>query len=83
MANLSAHAHAAIKHWREYRPALYRELKERGRLEEAAKRAVELTRDEFVDLIEKGASHDQAWEAVREKYLGNTFRGDEFGSNGR
>ena len=66
---LSGWAHQAADHWKRFRPKLYQQLQSSGRLEEAANRAAELTKDELSLLIERGASHQEAWEQVREKYL--------------
>ena len=69
MSPLAGWALQAAEHWKEFRPRLHQQLQQSGRLEEAAKKAVQLTQDELGQLVEKGANYQEAWELVREKYL--------------
>ena len=68
----------AEKHWREFRPAMVRELEAKGTLMEALFEAQESTADEMEALTRKleteqrltpQQAHDQAWEMIREKYI--------------
>lgn len=59
----------AEKHWKQFRPKMYRELKKKGVLYKSLYAAQERTEDALADLIEKGLSYDMAWEAVREEWL--------------
>lgn len=60
---------AALKHWKEHRPKMYRELKKNGRLLKAAYAAQELTADSLGTLLEAGVPYFQAWEMVRENWI--------------
>lgn len=62
-------AHQAKEHWKKLRPRMYAELKASGKLDELAQDAARRTREMVADLIEKGWSHDQAWEGVREQFV--------------
>jgi len=74
---ISAYGLMAERHWREFRPALMRELEETGKLEEALHEAQERTLDELMELETKleaqglttQQARDQAWEVVRERYI--------------
>jgi hypothetical protein len=68
----------AEKHWREFRPAMVREMEKQGTLMEALFEAQETTLDEMEALTQKLESEqgltmqqalDQAWEMIREKYI--------------
>lgn len=68
----------AEKHWREFRPAMVRELEAQGTLTEALFEAQETTIDEMEALtrtLEKEQrltpeqAETQAWEVIREKYI--------------
>lgn len=59
----------AEKHWKEYRPKMYRELKKKGQLHKALYAAQELSGNLMVDLTQQGLAPDQAWELVREQWL--------------
>ncbi len=68
----------AEKHWREFRPAMVRELEAKGTLMEALFEAQETTLDEMETLTRKleteqgltmQQAQDQAWETIREKYI--------------
>jgi len=70
MPNLDSWAQQAIQHWKEFRPSLYRELKSTGKLDEAAQNASDQTEQDIEDLVLKhGMPYQDAWEAVRERYL--------------
>ena len=66
---MSGWALQAAQHWKKYRPKMYQQLQQSGRLEEAANKAAKLTQDELGMLVERGANYQEAWELVREKYL--------------
>jgi len=57
------------KHWKEFRPKLFRALKKEGKLEAALDDAVERTRSEMAELQAAGYKDYEAWEIVRESYL--------------
>jgi hypothetical protein len=59
---------AVRKHWQRYRPKMYRELEQRGSLEESVRQAVQQTKDALVDALQAGMNPDQAWESVREMW---------------
>jgi cellobiose-specific phosphotransferase system component IIA len=68
----------AERHWREFRPAMVRELEARGKLMEALSEAQETTTNEMEALTRQleteqnltpQQAHDQAWEMIREKYI--------------
>lgn len=68
----------AERHWREFRPAMVRELETTGTLMEALFEAQETTLDEMEVLTRKleqeeqltpGQAQTTAWELVREKYI--------------
>lgn len=66
---LSGWAQQAKKHWKTYRPKMYRQLQRSGRLNETLQQAAENTGEALADCIEKGMKYDQAWELVREMWL--------------
>ena len=68
----------AKRHWREFRPQMYRQLAMDGKLAQALYEAQETTLDEMETLTRKleteqkltaQQAHDQAWEMIREKYI--------------
>jgi hypothetical protein len=68
----------AEKHWREFRPAMVRELEAKGTLMEALFEAQETTIEEMEALTRKlekeqkltpQQAETQAWEMIREKYI--------------
>jgi hypothetical protein len=68
----------AERHWREFRPIMVRDLKAKGKLQQALFEAQETTLDEIETLCRKLETeqtltprqvHDQAWEMIREKYI--------------
>ena len=68
----------AEKHWREFRPAMVRELETKGTLMEALFEAQETTIDEMEALTRKLGTEQKltpqqaeatAWEMIREKYI--------------
>jgi hypothetical protein len=68
----------AERHWREFRPAMVKELEARGTLMETLFEAQEATLDEMETLTRKleternltpQQAHNQAWEMIREKYI--------------
>lgn len=68
----------AERHWREFRPAMVREMEAKGTLMESLFEAQERTIDEMEALTRQleteqkltpQQAHDQAWELIREKYI--------------
>ena len=68
----------AERHWREFRPAMVREMEAKGTLMAALFEAQETTITEMEALTQQleteqkltpQQAHDQAWEMVREKYI--------------
>ncbi|MEP6955495.1 MAG: hypothetical protein ABI883_01615 [Chthoniobacterales bacterium] len=68
----------AERHWREFRPAMVREMEVKGTLTEALFEAQERTIDEMETLTHEletkqnlppQLAHDRAWEMIREKYI--------------
>jgi hypothetical protein len=68
----------AEKHWREFLPAMVRELETKGSLMEALFEAQETTIDEMEALTRKleteqkftpQQAYNRAWEMIREKYI--------------
>lgn len=68
----------AERHWREFRPAMVREIEAEGTLMEALFEAQERTLSEMETLTQQleteqkltpQQAHDQAWEMIREKYI--------------
>ena len=55
-------------HWEKYRPTIYRQLEQEGRLDQALHEASERTGEAFASLVEDGTEPIQAWEAVREEW---------------
>ncbi len=68
----------AERPWREFRPAMVREMEARGTLREALFEAQETTIEEMEALTREleteqkmnpQQAHDRAWEIIREKYI--------------
>ena len=68
----------AERHWREFLPAMVRNMETKDTLMEALFDAQEMTLDEMKTLTRQleteqkltvQQSHDQAWEMIREKYI--------------
>lgn len=68
----------AEKHWREFRPAMVREMEANGTLRGALFEAQETTIGEIEMLTRQletqqkltpQQAHDRAWEMIREKYI--------------
>lgn len=68
----------AERHWREFRPAMVRNMEANGTLMEALFEAQERTLSEMETLTRQleteqkltpQQAHDQAWEMIREKYI--------------
>ena len=59
----------ADDHWKEHRPAMYRELQQSGKLEAALQSAAEKTAREYDQLLDAGQDPHQAWQSVRENHL--------------
>jgi hypothetical protein len=75
---LTQYGMMAERHWREFCPAMVKELEATGTLMEALFEAQETTLDEMEILTRKleteqnltpQQAHDQAWEMIREKYI--------------
>ncbi|MBA3831705.1 MAG: hypothetical protein H0X34_07400 [Chthoniobacterales bacterium] len=68
----------AERHWREFLPAMVREMEANGTLMEALFEAQEITLDEMEALTRQleteqkmtpQQAHDTAWEMIRERYI--------------
>ena len=65
------------RHWKEYRPKLFKGLQESGELEESLNHAAKNTLDAYQNaksqLLKNGynpnQAHEAAWELVREEWL--------------
>jgi hypothetical protein len=75
---LTQYGMMAERHWREFCPAMVKELEAKGTLTEALYEAQETTLDEMEGLtrnleteqnLTPQQAHDQAWEMIREKYI--------------
>ena len=75
---LTQYGMMAERHWREFCPAMVKELEAKGTLTEALYEAQETTLDEMEALtrnleteqnLTPQQAHDQAWEMIREKYI--------------
>jgi hypothetical protein len=55
-------------HWEKYRPAMYRQLEQSGKLDQALLQAREQTSDALHSLLRQGVPYHQAWESVREEW---------------
>ena len=55
-------------HWEKYRPQMFAQLQREGKLQESVYQAQEQTNDLMDRLLDKGLSHDQAWELAREEW---------------
>ena len=69
MLELARWAEMAKAHWREFQPNRYKLLVAAGTLDKEALAAARLTSQEMDVWRAQGATHDEAWQAVREKYL--------------
>jgi len=71
MSTQTLHQYATIarEHWRQFLPSMYRALEEGGRLEKTAQQAAQRTLSDQASLIASGQSPQEAWEAVRDRYL--------------
>jgi len=58
------------RHWREFRPAMYRELKAAGSLSRVLNQAVDLTSQAYLELLENNPDlgFDRAWEMVKDQW---------------
>jgi hypothetical protein len=74
--NLQNWIDQARRHWEEFRPTLYRDLKTSGKLDAALRDAADRTDREMNDLREHGYTEQEAWEMVRERYLFPPEQGD-------
>lgn len=75
---LTQYGMMAERHWREFCPAMVKELEAKCTLMEALFEAQETTLDEMEALtrnleteqnLTPQQAHDQAWEMIREKYI--------------
>lgn len=76
--HLTQYGLMAERHWREFRPAMVREMEAKGTLMDALFEAQETTINEMEALTRQleteqkltpQQAHDQAWEMIREKYV--------------
>src|SRR2546425_6300648 len=65
------------EHWRKYRPQMYRELEQEGRLDQSLHEASERTGLAFAQQVEHGLEPPSAWEAVRELWAFLPTESDE------
>ena len=66
---LSAWARDAKEMWEIQNPKLVRELKRQGVLDEYLEKAADRAAEVLAELVDGGASYDQAWELVAREYL--------------
>jgi len=64
-------------HREKYRPVMYRQLEQSGKLNQALLQAREQTSDALHHLLERGVPYDQAWETVREEWAFLPSEADE------
>src|SRR3989442_1137673 len=64
-------------HWRKYRPKMYRQLEEEGRLDQSLHEASERTGLAFAQQVENGLEPPSAWETVREMWAFLPAESDE------
>lgn len=69
MPDLAPLIHQGEVHWKEHLPKKHARLKAAGTLQQELAQAANQTSKEMNQLIEAGLTRDEAWEAVREKYL--------------
>lgn len=62
-------ASLAKAHWKEHQPRRYRRLVKAGTLDEEARAAARMTATAMQEWLDLGASRDEAFQAVRERYL--------------
>ena len=76
--HLTQYGLMAERHWREFLPAMVREMEAKGTLMETLFEAQEMTIDEMETLTRQleteqqmtpQQAHDRAWEMIREKYI--------------
>lgn len=60
---------AALKHWKEFRPKMYRELQKAGQLEKAAYAAQQLTVDMTWTLQSQGWTALEAWNMAKLEWI--------------
>jgi len=66
---LNRWAALAKAHWKEHQPKRYRRLVKAGTLDEEALAAARMTATAMREWLDLGASRDEAFQAVRERYL--------------
>lgn len=59
----------ARDHWKEHLPKMYARLEKAGTLEQALTEAADATAAGMRVLVTQGATQQEAWEQVRERYL--------------
>jgi hypothetical protein len=59
----------AQKHWQEFQPGRVKALKKAGTLDRELEAAAKLTHRLLQERMNEGASHAEAWEAVKQLYL--------------
>lgn len=59
----------AREHWREYQPKKFKELKDKGVLNQSLAQAAQATSHEIQTLVGQGFNQLEAWEMTRELYL--------------
>ena len=64
-------------HWRKYRPKMYCQLEQEGKLDQSLHEASERTGQAFAQLVENGLEPPSAWEAVREEWAFLPAESDE------
>ncbi|MDP3552633.1 hypothetical protein [Methylocystis sp.] len=67
--NLENWINQARRHWQEFQPTRFKELKKSGKLQAALDEAAERTYQEMNALTEAGFQEHEAWEMVRQEYL--------------
>ncbi len=65
-SHLGKYAQIADAHWKVHRPKMYAQLKANGQLRQALLDAQEHASRTCADMIEGGASSDQAWEVAKD-----------------
>lgn len=69
MANLNGWRAKALAHLKEFQPRLYRELKQKGKLENHLDELVDRTAREVEELSASGMTEAEAWEAARSNLM--------------
>lgn len=67
--NLQSWMNQAKKHWQEFQPTKFKELKQSGNLGQALQDAAERTYQEMNALTDAGFAEHETWEMVRQSYL--------------